>query len=169
MRIGSDCGIIAVQGSNKGEHMTVRNALILSLGILFLASSAYTGVSPSVTEWLHQAESDETIVVWVFFRDKGESSVSEREAGIREIWAAYDPEAVSRRLRARPDRPFDEHDLPLHKPYIRALEDEGVSFRSFSRWLNAVSVTANHGQVERISNLDYVKQVSRVSVSCGVR
>ncbi len=143
--------------------MTARSVLTLSLGILLLATSAYPGIAPSVTEWLHQAESDETIVVWVFFRDKGESSVSEREARIREVWATYDPEAVTRRLRARPDRPFDEHDLPLHKPYIRALEDEGVSFRSFSRWLNAVSVTASRNQVERISNLDFVKQVSRVS------
>ncbi|MFH1312148.1 MAG: S8 family serine peptidase [Candidatus Eisenbacteria bacterium] len=143
--------------------MIVRSALILSLGVLFLASSTYPGLSPSVTDWLEQAEGDETIVVWVFFSDKGESSVSDREARIREVWATYDPEAVTRRLRARPGRPFDEHDLPLNKLYIQALEDEGVTFRSFSRWLNAVSVTASRGQVERISGLGFVKRLSRVS------
>jgi serine protease AprX len=143
--------------------MAARSMLIMSLAVVVLAASASSGVSPSVAEWLRLAGDDDTIVVWVFFRDKGELSVSETEARIGEIWATYDPEAVARRLMARPGRPFDQSDLPLHRPYIRALEDEGVGFRSFSKWLNAVSVTASRDQIEHIGNLGFVKRISRVS------
>jgi serine protease AprX len=143
--------------------MIARSALILGLAFLVLASSVSGGVAPSVSEWLRSADGDETIAVWVFFRDKGGLSASEVEAGIRDLWATYDTEALARRLRARPGQPFDRADLPLYKPYIEALEREGVTFRSFSKWLNAVSVTATRRQVERLSDLDFVDRVMRVS------
>jgi serine protease AprX len=143
--------------------MSGRSLLILGLAILVFATGASGGIAPSVAEWVRCAGSDDTIVVWVFFRDKGEYSAEDMDARLQEIRAAYEPQAVERRLRARPGRPFGEADLPLFKPYILALEDQGVRFRSFSRWLNAVSVAATRDQVEHISRLDFVRRITRVS------
>ena len=143
--------------------MNSRCLILLGVAVVVFASGASAGIAPSVTEWMQSAGDDDNIVVWVFFRDKGEYSLEEMQARLEEVWSAYEPEAIERRLRARPGRPFDQADLPLFKPYIRALEDEGVTFRSFSRWLNAVSVNATRDQVEQIDALDFVKRITRVS------
>lgn len=135
----------------------------VSVAIALSGARASADISPSVKEWLEAAACDESIVVWVFFRDKGERSPAETEARIREAGSLFEPAAIARRQRARPYRPFDQSDLRLHKPYIRTLEEEGVKFRSFSRWLNAVSIEATPQQVARIADLGFVTCIRRVS------
>ncbi len=131
--------------------------------ILLLPLSVSAGLSTSVEAWLAEADEDATVVVWVFFQDKGQYSLEETRARIGEAGAAFDPKAISRRLKARPGEPFGASDLPLHRPYVEALEAEGVKFRAFSRWLNATSIEASRHQVERLAGLPFVTHVRRVS------
>lgn len=142
-------------------------ALVFTAFTLGTPSFGLTGVSPSVSEWLKTAPSGDELVVWVFFRDKGDYALNEVQARLSEIASSYDPRAVERRLRARPAQPFDESDLPLYKPYIDALKAEGVEFRTFSRWLNAASIVATRDQIEHIASLPFVKSLRRVSGKAG--
>jgi serine protease AprX len=141
----------------------------LLIGILVPAQSpgGPPEVAPSVRAWLDQASGDERLAVWVFFTDKGGGTADQIEVKVRQVASMFDPEAVERRLRARPVQPFDQSDLPLHKPYVDAVKAEGVTFRSFSKWLNAVSIEADPGQIERIAALPFVKSVRRVSGRAG--
>jgi hypothetical protein len=136
---------------------------LLGAVVLFSGAALGADIAPSVADWLVSAGPDETIAAWVFFRDKGALTAEEATALVREAGSRYDPKAISRRLQARPDRPFDETDLPLHRPYIRALEQEGVRFRAFSKWLNAVSIFATRAQIERVAALPFITRLRRVS------
>jgi serine protease AprX len=135
-----------------------------ALALFLLCGAATSGeIAPSVARWLETASPDETVAAWVFLRDKGSLSDAETEALIRQAGSRYDAKAISRRLLVRPERPFGEADLPLHRPYVRAIEDLGVEFRSFSKWLNAVSIVATPDQLERVVAQPFVARVSRVS------
>ena len=141
---------------------TLLLALLLAAPLL-AAGGAHAGTSPSVEEWLHTSGPGEEAAVWVFFTDKGALSTAEVDRELLRVADSYAPEAVERRLRARGARPFDRRDLPLEKKYVEALQGIGVEFRAFSRWLNAVSVSATASEIEEIAGLPFVKTVSMVS------
>jgi serine protease AprX len=155
------------------HRCSVHTALVWLLGVGLFATAAAVpggaqgGIAPSVEQWLREAAAGERVATWVFLRDKGARSADDVERDLRRVASAVDPAALERRLRARPETPFDQADLPLYKPYLEALEAEGVSFRAFSRWLNAVSIEADRDQVERVAGLPFVKGVRRVSGRAG--
>jgi serine protease AprX len=124
-------------------------------------------IAPSVATWLEDAPPGDYLALWVFLTDKGVRASADVEAVLARIAAHYDAGAVERRLRARPGRPFDESDLPLYGPYVEALKSEGVQFRTFSKWLNAVSIVASADQVRRIAGLPFVSSMRRVSGRAG--
>lgn len=113
--------------------------------------------------WMDQAGSDDRVAAWVFFVDKGDYPAAQLDQRISEVAGEFTSAAVRRRLAARPVRPFDDKDLPLYAPYVKAVEREGADLRAFSRWLNAVSVVADRAQLERLADLGFVKSMRRVS------
>ena len=56
-----------------------------------------------------------------------------------------------------------ETDTEPAPSYIAALERVGATIRSRSRWLNAVSVDASAGAIERIRRLSFVREVAPVA------
>ncbi len=55
------------------------------------------------------------------------------------------------------------YDYPVNPEYIKEIEQTGVRIRNTSRWLNAVSVTADENTIDNISRLPFVKKIKRVS------
>jgi subtilisin family serine protease len=133
---------------------------------LLLTGTCFGAVfDPPLEAWMRPAESGDRVAVWVFFKDKGAHQMEGLEARIGEAAAEFTPAAVRRRLAARPSRPFDEKDLPLHRPYVKTLEQDGVEFRAFSRWLNAVSLMVDRTQLGRLKTHPFVESIRRVSGS----
>lgn len=98
---------------------------------------------------------------WVFFSDRG-TVLSRADRGTIRL-----PERVLARRRAvRPGHSLtDASDLPLAPEYLEAVAATGAVIRTRSRWLNAVSVLADAGQIERIRRLRFVLRVQPVAVS----
>lgn len=173
MRPAVDIGIIEKKELAMRESVlpTIIAALVLASGACLALGAGGPGVvpddarvvAPSVEDWLGSAGPDDHLAVWVFLRDKGGLSQTDAERRIAEAGMGFDPKAVERRWRARPGRPFDAADLPPFKPYLDVLKAEGVKFRSFSKWLNAVSVEASSSQVETLALLPFVQRIARVS------
>lgn len=138
-------------------------SVVFWLVVLVAISSVSADISPSIARWLYGASDDETAAVWVFLRDKGEYTPAEMDSRIRQAGMAFDSRAIERRLRSKPGRPFDERDLPVYRPYVRSLEQLGVRFRAFSRWLNAISVVATPDQIRRVADLPFVTRLRMVS------
>lgn len=54
---------------------------------------------------------------------------------------------------------FDELDLPVRSSYENVLRENEVKIVNRSKWLNAVSAVMSREQVDRIRQLDFVKEV----------
>ncbi len=98
---------------------------------------------------------------WIFFCDKGTVlSRADRET-IR-----LPERSLARRRAVRPERDLtDASDLPLAPEYLEAVAATGAVIRTHSRWLNAVSVRADAGQIEQIRRLPFVLRDQPVAVS----
>jgi len=148
---------------------TTAAVLTFLVSLHAFAPSAVLGarISPDVSRWLGTSRPGETVAVWVFFTDKGRRTPARLERDLLELAASYPPDVVRRRVRARGARPFDERDLPVHRPYIQAVVDVGVEVRAFSRWLNAVSVRATAAQIAELAAMPHVDGLRRVSGRAG--
>lgn len=89
---------------------------------------------------------------WVFFQDKGISSLPIEER------VALSPTAIA--MRAKLNIPLDEKDLPVYAPYLQQLADYDVDIINHSRWLNAaVVVPGTETDLAYIYELPFVKGV----------
>lgn len=129
--------------------MTRRLATTCTLVLaLFLPSAAAAGDTPAQTQEL----------AWVLFRDK---NVDNLEGALAEAEATLS--ARSRDRRARRAAPgyarIREADLPVHEPYIQAIQDLGVEIRQRTRWMNGVSVAFPAHKKDEIAALPFVREV----------
>lgn len=147
--------------------MSGKAALATILILLLTGTCLGASFDAPVEAWLRTAGDGEKVALWVFFKDKGALPAEQAEARIGEAAGEFTPAAVRRRLAARPSRPFDEKDLPVYRPYVKALEQDGVEFRAFSRWLNAVSVLVDRTRLEGLRAHPFVESVKRVSGRAG--
>jgi len=116
----------------------------------------------STTVWA-DTSSENADAVWVYFADKGYATESAQQAAIAQLADTYDQRAIERRLNRRTlPGLFDFDDLPVSPRYINSIKENGVSVRTTSRWLNAISIEANPEQIEQISSLPFVKDIDPV-------
>lgn len=104
-----------------------------------------------------------TVRSWIFFSDKPSlSSSSSTEALAAEY--GISPRALRRRAKVLPAHGLiDSYDQPVSAAYIRQIESLGMRVHSVSRWLNAVSVTANSEQLTRVAEEPFVRSIQRVA------
>ncbi|MCZ7557963.1 MAG: S8 family peptidase [Bacteroidia bacterium] len=100
---------------------------------------------------------------WVTFSDRG-SDAAER---LRAYRMDYSAERLSKRTdRAHPPtldaRQLSIEDLPPAPAYVQALTDAGARVHARSRWLNAVSITADAAVLERLKQLPFVAAIEAV-------
>jgi subtilisin family serine protease len=101
---------------------------------------------------------------WIFFRDKGSSSLSKRSALLSEAKQRLSPKALERRAKVLPENALvDELDIDLHKSYLTELSSRGFAPVTMSRWLNAVSIYATADEIAALQNLPFVQNAQRVA------
>ncbi len=118
-------------------------------------------ISPKIHPTVHGLFADsESALVWVFFENKGPIDVN---AAVQDLPRTYNQRAVERRrLRRTAPGLFDERDLAVHGAYVNAVIALSTTLRTTSRWLNAVSVTADEQQIETIAKLPFVEKIQPV-------
>lgn len=126
---------------------TARVAVAVEL-ILLLASASAT------------ASSGDADKLWVFFTDKGVARAEETSALIL-LRGALSERTLERRLKAGLD--VNVNDLPVSPAYVKAVAATGARVETRSRWLNAVSVSANAAQAAAIAELPFVRAVRPVA------
>ena len=95
--------------------------------------------------------------LWVFLADKGYADASAEAAAVQALAETFPARAAARRQahRSLPGL-VDARDLPVAGRYVEALAALGAPVRVQSRWLNAVSVTADAALRARIEALPFV-------------
>ncbi len=115
------------------------------------------GGAPVPDDVLRAAEAGQPI--WVFLSDKRppDHAVTLDGGG----WIS--PRAA-RRIAVR-GGPYDTYrDWPIDSEYRKALEARGLRIRTESRWLNAVSGTITHAQLDKLALLPCVQSVQPVAI-----
>ena len=88
--------------------------------------------------------------VWVYFDKKDSTSI-----------VALDQSSIKRRIKHNIFKPT-KHDYNVKKSYINEIQKIGAKVNNQSRWLNALSITADLEKIKLINNLPYVKKIEPV-------
>lgn len=119
---------------------------------------------PRVLTRLQEASPDDSLIVWVFFTDKGLLD----EQAYRMAVSAYErtlvPQARQRRVARGGAEVVDFYDLPVSDVYVRQVAAMGARLRGTSRWLNGVSVAATPAVIRRLATLPFVRSIAPVAV-----
>ena len=111
--------------------------------------------------WLYGQNEDENLPYWIFFNDKEVTDQASFNP------AEYDfPHLSQRALDRRALRGTNTgptyRDLPVPASYVDEILGENVKVRTFSRWLNAVSILATPGYIEQLAGNSIVKKTKRI-------
>ncbi|MBN1250959.1 MAG: S8 family serine peptidase [Bacteroidales bacterium] len=87
---------------------------------------------------------------WVFLADKNGVDFNPQNY--------FDRKAIERRIKSGIPL-FDSTDFPLRKDYLEILAENVETISSTSRWFNAVAVSADYEQINKIQQLTFVKSV----------
>lgn len=100
----------------------------------------------------------------VFLKDKGFSGSFSPGSQIWNLTAAsLSSESIMRRIKNLGTTSFiSEEDIPVSNSYISRLELAGAKVRWILKWFDCVSVSADKKTIEKIENLDFVKNVRPV-------
>ncbi len=135
------------------------SALLAAAGF---ASFTLAQTTPALHPALEAEGACANVHAWVYFKDKGLSSV-EIPAALEALGHTYSPAAIRRRsLRRTAPGLFDERDLPVCTSYMTQATGTGATARVASRWLNALSVSATPAQLHEIASLPCVDRVEPV-------
>src|SRR5690348_10663901 len=134
-----------------------RTGWTLSLvAALLLAPAARAGtVGPGLAQ-LDRIAPDRPVALWVTFTDR---AGAEHDPAAR---PALSPRALARRANRAHGVAVTAGDLPVHAPYVHALEARGAVLRGTSRWLDAASVLASPALGVELTRLPFVDSVELV-------
>ncbi|MBN2029802.1 S8 family peptidase [bacterium] len=101
---------------------------------------------------------------WVFFKDKGENGVLQKNGFEAGLTLNISQRALMRRAKVQnEEKLIDFFDLPVSAQYIQQLEVVGLECRVVSRWLNGVSVVIPQEILEEVRSLPFVSRVQSVN------
>jgi len=107
-----------------------------------------------------------TIKAWIFFADKGFSTISEYNSKLDKARRALTSRALDRRAKSRGiDESVDYGDIAVYGPYISDVLATGAKKREILRWFNAVTVEATATQLGQIAMLPCVSGIKKVAVA----
>ncbi len=101
------------------------------------------------------------IPVWVFFTDKGISSIGKLNESLNLAERNLTVAAMKRRAKARgADIVVDVRDLPVIMAFTVEVLSVGAQLRHTLRWFNAVTVNATPSQIDDLAAFPFVRYAS---------
>ncbi len=139
-------------------------ALLLGLTIGISVSLSQAGnIHPSLLGPRQFHAEEDSVDVWIYFKDHGLTSESALAQELRYIEKNLLPKARQRRQNVRTNVLVDIHDLAVHQRYVQSVIEEGVRLRTVSKYLNAVSVRTTQTNLRSIAALDFVREIRPIA------
>jgi subtilisin family serine protease len=137
--------------------------ILIRKTILFLFLGFVLSANPQVNENMLRAglRSGGFYRAWIFFNDKTEGE-STSENVFQKALDNLDNRTRMRRSKVRHFSLVDNRDIPVSPDYIDEIKYTGVTIRTVSKWLNAVSVSGTIEQLRSISDFPFVKKIDPV-------
>lgn len=152
--------------------------LLVILGLAGAASSRVAGqilqepalyspkadpvISLKFDQHLAKLALQDQVKVWVFFTDKGFVDLESYRSALTQAENALTSRAARRRAKTQKQSLVDFRDLPVNQAYIVRIIDFKAKFRHRSRWLNAASFEVAVGDLNKISQLSFVRSIRPV-------
>ncbi len=137
----------------------------LPMIMLCLAAAMYaqqgpiSKISSSLQLRMSDAASDEQLLAWVYFTDKGQNT----DAYFSNPLSVVSEKSLQRREKVRgKNAPLTMKDIPLNPAYLEQVKADGLTVNRQSKWLNAVSVSATKSQLDKLEALPFVKKLDIV-------
>ncbi len=132
-----------------------------TLGLFVSSINAQPPISGRLASALENTKADTSLVVLVFFYDKGLFTKDELKSALDRRGRQFSPRALKRRAKmGRQEMSFE--DLPVHADYIDQIADLGAKHRQSLNWFNAASFEMTESQVRLCQNLSFVKNIDRL-------
>lgn len=136
-------------------------SIITFSAIALIALSFKTGsskIGPHLKYVLENTNKND-FVVYVYLKDKGPGALTMLSNPLNLVTQR----SVNRRLKVKsPDKVVDFTDIPVYPEYVNELSPGVTKVRNQLKWLNAVSVELNRGQVDQISAMSFVRHIELV-------
>ena len=131
--------------------------------LIFSLSLFAQDYSRKFTEGLNhetsQLSESDTVLVWVFFTDKGRSLNKYFEKPTLVVSKA----SLKRRAHVIKSGPLiDQTDLPVNRNYISKIESYGARIKNVTKWFNGVACYVAKSDLYYISELNFVKKIDFV-------
>jgi hypothetical protein len=132
--------------------------VILFAGIMF-AQSSVEKFSPQLNAVVSTVGSNEELLVWVFFTDKG----NETQNYFLKPSTVVSEKSLKRRAKVlSQENIISENDLPVNHNYIDQIKFLGFQLKQKTKWFNGVSGWATKAELAQFANLPFVKQLDIV-------
>ena len=146
-----------------GCRFTVLLALSL-LAAVALSAFRQTVVSSGVRAFFASAGDTVSARLWIFFKDKGPASPSERDEALALTRRDLNARCAWRRGKVRDQAHLvDEADLALSPTYLEKVGGQVTKVRAVSRWLNAVSVEATGRELKALERNSFIRSIDLVA------
>ncbi len=142
----------------------VRLLFIFLFSATLFAQNYTQKYSASLKNELSRTSDDGTVLVWIFFKDKGLSlkKYFENPSNI------VSEKSLKRRAKVLPESNLiDFTDLPVSKNYINQLEAINVHVKQITKWFNGISTIVKKSELPKISALNFVRKIDVVAVYKG--
>ena len=131
--------------------------------IIFSISLFAQDYSRKFTEGLNhetsQLSNNDSVLVWVFFKDKGKS-LSKYYKDPKLVVSEASLERRSHVIKS--GSLIDQTDLPVDKDYINQIQNLGVKIKNITKWFNGVSCYVLKSDLDKIAALSFVKKIDFV-------
>lgn len=148
--------------------VVVKPLAFLSCCILLLCSigasraQELAPLSKGLERYYATMRDDETIPVWVYFKDKGHEA---QQKLMLPAETYLSPKAIARRERLMAtDRSsvLTIEDIPLERTYVASVASMVTKVRHEVKWFNAMSVMATRAQIAALRRLPFVREIDMV-------
>jgi len=131
---------------------------VIIIAVSVGTKTEYTKISDRVKNAINYS-SDDKLVVYVFFNDKGPNA----ESYLSNPLSLVSQKSLDRRKKVLPENQLvDITDVPVYQSYIIQVSNKVIKVRHELKWFNCISVEGTKGQILDIAGLDCVNSIDLV-------
>jgi serine protease AprX len=133
--------------------------LIVFSSIGVFGQNAEGKITDKLQITMQSTSTDEEILTWVFFTDKGENL----ENYFSNPTSVVSGKSLKRRAKVLDKNSLiSETDLPVNENYINLIQQSGFKVKQKSRWFNGVSGYVTKQMINHISNYSFIRELDVV-------
>ena len=133
--------------------------ILLIVPSVIFAQSPFEKMTGTLKNEIINKNNSGRFLIWISFTDKGKS--------LQKLYKSPEnvvsEKSLERRKKVLPQSELiDYTDLPVNQNYIKQVESLGFKVKQKSKWFNSISGYANQDLMNKISDLQFVKQIDKV-------